>query len=466
MSKKLNQALFFTWMITLIGFQGAARAQSSSASWQKKILKQLENQIKKQEKEIRSEQNKLKELQGKVEQLQKKSASVPPKSTSGKNFVRVPKGFKVKLYGFVRGDVFSDSHRTNFSEGPSFVLSPKDPSFKQQQTGELSFTGRYTRIGLSITSPSLPGGWKPSGIVDFDFANVLSVPGDLNPDITSRSKPAARLHLAYARIHKGPLYFEFGQDWDLFGQVLPVVDAVPTNMGNLGDIGYRRPQIQIGYTPKLGFQIAGEAGLEGAVDNASLDGSGFISGEASQIPLVSLLLGYNWRSPVSGQPYSFRVWAAQGEQKLAAGAIAGKDRFFTDLIGADFTAPVNSWYLLHGKLWTGSDLADVTGGIGQNINPVTGSAIGSRGGWIEMGFGVTKNYWVYPGYFLDNPFAGDFLPSQSFARVKNSAWTLAQRFNLGSSLTLGLDYFYWVTDYKAEPPGIDNRFNLFLQEGF
>ena len=52
MIKKLNQALFFTWMITLIGFQGAARAQSISASWQKKILKQLENQIKKQEKQL------------------------------------------------------------------------------------------------------------------------------------------------------------------------------------------------------------------------------------------------------------------------------------------------------------------------------------------------------------------------------------------------------------------------------
>ncbi len=462
-----RKKLVFIFFVVVLLLRGTVWPHSSTTNSQKKaIIKKLQEQIQTQENQILEEQSKLELLQKMVNQLENKTTSHPKTSHSSKNFVGIPKGYKVKLYGFVRGDVFSDSHATNFTEGPSFVLSPKDPAFKEQQAGALAFTARYTRIGLSIKAPTLPGGWNPSGIVDFDFANAISVPGDLNPDIVSRSKPAARLHLAYARIQKGPLYFEFGQDWDLFGQVLPVVDAVPTNMGNLGDIGYRRPQIQIGYTPETGFQIAGEAGMEGAVDNAVLDSSGFISGETSQLPLFSLLLGYNWKSSVHGQPYSFRIWGAQGEQKLSSGTILGKNRFFTDLLGADFTAPVSPWYLIHGKLWTGADLADVTGGIGQNINFLTGSEIASRGGWIEMGFRAAQNYWIYPGYFLDNPLAGDFLPSQSFGRVKNSAWTLAQRVNLGSGLTLGLDYFYWVTDYKAEPPGIDNRFNLFLQEGF
>jgi hypothetical protein len=417
--------------------------------------------IKNLEEQIKEEEKKLKELQEEVLKLeQNQKQSQPTKSV-----VEVSKGVDVKLIGFIRGDAFSDSHQTNFAEAPSYVLSPNAPQFKNQSVGAFSMTARYTRIGVEVSGHSLPGGWNPTGLFDFDFANALSFPGTSNPDVSSRSKPAPRLHLGYVRIeNKSGYFFEMGQDWDLLGSVLPIVDVVPTNMGNVGDVGYRRPQIQLGYMPSLGLQAALEIGSPGAVDNAILDNTGFISGESSQMPFLSILLGYNWESGLPSHPNSIRIWGGEEEQKLAGVTLAGKSVFHTEIMGMDFVFPFNNIIMLHGKIWTGKDLSDLTGGIGQNINPTTGEEIASRGGWIEFGLNVAPNYSIYPGYFLDNPFSGDLtLP---FARTKNSAWTLAQRWILSKELTMGLDYFYWVTNYKAEPPGIDNRFNLFLQEGF
>ena len=119
--------------------------------------------------------------------------------------------------------------------------------------------------------------------------------------------------------------------------------------------------------------------------------------------------------------------------------------------------------MVRGEAWTGSNLADVRGGIGQGINRASGRGIDSTGGWIEAGGDVTSRYSLFGGYTIDSP-DDDTVPTGG--RTENSAWFIANRFSAGRPLVVGVDFLHWRTRYRGLPDGTDNRINTYVTYSF
>jgi hypothetical protein len=354
------------------------------------------------------------------------------------------------------------------SQLPFFVLSPADPSQALERTGNLTVHPRLSRVGFDISPPPLPDGWSATGKLELDFYNSIidrpAAGGPLPRDLVSNSRAALRIRLAYVQVNKGDFTFLAGQNWDVIAPLFPAYNA-DVLMWNAGNPGDRRPQLRLGYEPKVGngkFSFQGEVGASGAVDGQDLDGDGFRDGETAVVPTFQARAGYS--RPLAGQTFAIGVWGHFAEQQLNRSFVAGRAEFDSSLAGLDFTIPIVASLGLKGEVWKGRGLSDVRGGIGQSINTVTGEVIEAAGGWAELSYKLNSHYTVNLGATLDNPFARD-VPSPA-GRIRNRAFYLANRFSLGRGFSFGVDYGYWHTKYKAQPTGINNRFNLFVQQAF
>jgi hypothetical protein len=378
-------------------------------------------------------------------------------------------GFGLKFYGFLRADLEADSRRMSFdSQLPFFVLSPADPSQAAQRTGNLTIHPRLTRVGFDISPPPLGDGWQATGKLEMDFYNSIidrpAAGGPLPRDLVSNSRAALRIRLAYLQVNKGDFSFLAGQHWEVIAPLFPAYNA-DVLMWNAGNPGDRRPQLRLGYEPKVGdgkFSLVGAVGSSGAVDGQDLDGDGFRDGETAVAPTIQARAGYS--RPLAGQTFSIGVWGHYAEQQLNRTFIAGRGEFDSSLAGLDFTIPIFSSLAVRGEVWKGKGLSDVRGGVGQAINPVTGEVIEAAGGWAELTYKFNSHYTVNLGSTLDNPFARDLTAANG--RIRNRAHYIANRFSVGKGFSFGVDYGYWQTKYKGNPTGTNNRFNLYVQQAF
>jgi hypothetical protein len=236
-------------------------------------------------------------------------------------------------------------------------------------------------------------------------------------------------------------------------------------MWNAGNLGDRRPQLIFSYEPTFEqgqLSFTGGIGLTGAVDALDLDSNGFRDGEESARPHVQLRLGAAHNSWVKGQRVSFGVWGHRGFERTSR-PIAGRTEFRSQSLGLDYTVPLHERISVRGEAWFGRNLSDVRGGIGQGINTATGTAVGSRGGWIEASIRAGPIFTIHPGFSIDDPRDEDIPPQ---GRTRNRAVWFANRFALGGGFLIGADYLRWITDYKGLQRGADHRFNLFLQYSF
>ena len=236
-------------------------------------------------------------------------------------------------------------------------------------------------------------------------------------------------------------------------------------MWNGGNTGDRRPQFRLAFEPKVGkgkLSIAGAVGAGGAVDGQDLDGDGFRDGESSAVPTGQVRIGYS--APLKGQNWSVGLWGHAAKQQLNRSLVAGRDDFTSNLVGFDLSVPILSGLVFKGEAWTGKGLGDVRGGIGQSINTATGRVIDASGGWGELSYKLNDHYTASFGTTLDNPEASDITAANG--RVRNRVFYITNRFSAGRGLLFGFDYGRWQTKYKALPTGTNNRFNLFVQQGF
>ena len=270
-----------------------------------------------------------------------------------------------------------------------------------------------------------------------------------------------------------------GQREDLIAPLMPIVnnDMVMWNAGNLGD---RRPQIRFEYMPKMGDgQVFLQAmlGLTGAIDNQSLDGgvgAASLDGVDAAAPTLQVRAAYKgphlW---LAGKTFEIGVWGHIAQEELSKDAVAsppinGEDSWDSQVFGLDLTLPVVEGLEIQAEWFTGKNLDDVRGGIGQGVNvtaadPNLGDEIESSGGWIQAGYRASEAWTVYFGYTLDDPDSG--LPA-SAARDKNLVFYFANRIKVGP-VTFGADYLNWTTEWSGGfEDGTDNRFNFFAQYNF
>ena len=380
--------------------------------------------------------------------------------------------WKIKFYGFLRLDLQYDDSKPNDPQLIQWIRSEDDtaPAAIGAEKGDAQFNmhPKLTRFGFDVTGPTVDalGGAKTSGKLEVDFYGSAS----------SESRAAIRMRHAYLKLGWDTSAVYAGQREDVISPLMPIVnnDFVMWNAGNLGD---RRPQLRFEYFPKMGegtFTLQAMIGLTGAVDNQSNDGgtgAAALDGVDAALPTFQLRAAYKgphlW---IDKKTFEIGVWAHMAQEELSENSapINGEDSWDSQAFGLDLTLPLMEGLDLQAELWTGKNLDDARGGIGQGVNvtatdPDLGDEIEARGGWVQVGYQATPSWTPYVGYSFDDP--DDGLPG-SAARDKNVIFYFANRIKAGP-VTFGADYLNWTTEWTGGfNDGTDNRFNLFAQYNF
>jgi hypothetical protein len=364
-----------------------------------------------------------------------------PAAATVQNQVRTARD-TVTLYGQIRTDLLYDTQQPNpNNQFPFWINSPDTTG---GDSDRFTLHPRLTRLGLNFAAPqeTMPG-WAVTGQIEVDFQGG-----------GSESRQALRARHLYVKLANASGSWLVGQTWDLASPLFPSPndDSLMWNAGNLGD---RRPQIR--YTGGSGAsEFAVALGLTGAIDAKDLDADGIRDGEDSGLPNVQARFG--WR----GMNASVGLWGIQAWEKTAT-PVAGETDFTASALGADFAVGLGSGADLKGEVWTGRNLSDFRGGVGQGVNTVTGDEVQSSGGWLEVGFNASPNHRLAFGYTLDDPRDSDIAAN---GRTKNSAFYVHNKWTVGQALEVGLNVLFWSTEFNGQATGRDTRFNLFLARRF
>ncbi len=338
-------------------------------------------------------------------------------------------------YGFIRFDAVLDDSRLSHHQYPNWVKSEPPGA---EDHGNLTMYPRLTRMGARFTPVELGEDSEISGVIETDFQNG-----------GSESRQILRLRKAYFNLRKGNWHFLAGQTWDLISPLFPAAnnDGMMWNTGNLGD---RHPQARLTYKPGTGFSAAVALGQTGAVDKKDLDGNGILDGWEARMPFLQTRVGMEQKKFRAG------AWAHWGTEETAT-PVAGSSSFTSTVVGLDFSVSPADRLAIEGEGWTGSNLSDIRGGIGQGINTETGEEIASSGGWVHVLVKPSEGWKLYAGVLMDTP---DEETVPEGGRTRNQAVYLVNRYRPWKNFQAAVEYLHWTTEYKQSHDGTANRVDL------
>lgn len=344
-------------------------------------------------------------------------------------------GLPIKFYGFFRFDLHYNSARMDSVVIPTRVLAET-----KRNDNQIHFDPRLTRFGVDLT-PVKTGDATVTGKLEIDFANYPTGP--------SESRATPRIRLAYLDMAEGAYGLRVGQDWDVVSPLFPAVNGqmLMWNAGNLGD---RRAQIQGRYKGSDSFELKAALGSTGAVNNEDIDSTaGERDGFDSGVPHLQVRAGTRPFELLEKKPAEIGFWGLYGRTETDT-AFGGEKRFDTWVAGLDMVVPLCSIFTLRGEAWTGANLGDVRGGIGQTINTATGDEIGASGGWAEVVYACTPKTKFHVGAALDDPDNDDLSTTLTNAnRRRNQSGYVGTVVDWDSGVRTGLDVTYWQTDYAG-----------------
>jgi len=371
----------------------------------------------------------------------------------------------LKTYGFIRADSARDSTRMNNVVDPAWVL-PRNTALVEQRAPEYNTHARFTRLGFDYSGSKTVDleQARLSGKFEADFDTPTAVtPANGVPE--SRVMP--RIRHAFVRADWKELYAMAGQTWDLISPLFPTANPgfLMWNVGNTGD---RRPQLRLGFEPgrnnpnKQGqFSLAVAAGLTGAVDNLDLDGNAHLDGIASDEPDWQARIGWTSKPPKNPKKdaFSVGVWGRTAHTRTVV-PVRGRTRFDSDIVGMDAVVPLAPRFSLRGELWSGDNLSDVRGGIGQGIalGATFAREIHSQGGWGELTINPKGRWFASLGYSEDHPRLSDLAGTSN--RRENHVYYVTNRFRLGGGYELGFDVSSWRTGYTNNVDETNTRLEL------
>jgi hypothetical protein len=346
----------------------------------------------------------------------------------------------LSIYGFARLDVLLDDSRMSSLEDPSYVM--REPADGQLES-ELTMTPRLSRVGLSIDRWEIKDDRVfGEGKVEIDFAG-------------GSGANAIRLRHAYASISRTKrqtgIELLAGQTWDLMSPLYPSAqnDSQLRYAGNLGD---RRPQLRLSV---LGSKVhlAVAAAAPAVLDPQDLDGDGRVDSMASARPMMQWLVEI--RSRLGGGDDGIARMGLSGHASSTELG-DGTTRSSTS-IATHFYVPFSRKLVFLGEGYLGTNLAELGGGIGNSINPMTRESVHSLGGWLELALLPTARHMLSVGTSIDVARSEDLEPGD---RERNGTIYSVLRYKPRPALELGLEHLYWKTDYKAMPHGVANRVNM------
>lgn len=345
----------------------------------------------------------------------------------------------LSVYGFARLDVLVNDSRMSSLEQPAYVM-------REPETGhldsELTMTPRLSRIGISIDRWDIKDDRLfGEGKVEVDFAGGSGV-------------ETIRLRHAYASIATRRNFVELlaGQTWDLMSPLFPSAQN-DTQLRYAGNIGDRRSQLRLTVSPTSRVRFAIAAAAPAVLDHQDLDNDGQDDAMAAAQPMLQWLLEVRSRLGGGGDNIArMGISGHAARTELGDGTSRGSAS-----IAAHFFLPFSKGLVLLGEGYLGTNLAELGGGIGQGMSPMTGKPIHSLGGWLELAMLPTSRHMLSIGTSVDVARSEDLSAGD---RERNGTIYTVLRYKPRPALQLGLEHLYWKTDYVGMSGGVANRVNM------
>ncbi len=350
-----------------------------------------------------------------------------------------PNGYEVVPYGYFKFDAIYDSARTAFGDAAVYVVPQ---SLSGGGSEDVTFSARETRLGLNITAPENQN-IKVTGHLQADFYG----------DLANQDSYQFRLRLAYIDAAWGDGWsVRLGQDWDAYTSFHPkMLDA--GILAGTGHLYGRRPQARL--TKVTALSDTTRITLKTAVENGyknDADADGQQDSNASGIPQVVAQAALETRL-LTQRDSIFSIAGLYGEEKTSKAP--NPDTYSVEMLLLAAQLPLAEPFTLQGSLWSGQNLDAYYAGILQGVNLAQGSAIASKGGWLEGVYDVNPRLALALGYGFDNPDDGDL--SIATARTLNQRTFATLFYKVTSSFMIGGEYSVLKTNFKGEDDVTDNR---------
>lgn len=427
-------------MVGILCLSRAASAATEDSSLQSRI-EQLEKQVAELKKEAATSAAAPAAQPAPAAQAPSAPAPAPKEQPAVKNLWS---SLDIQMYGYVKGDASYDDSRTN----PGNFVLYVDPESTRDNDNEFNLTANQTRLGFNINGPASET-LKVSGKVEFD----------LYGNYASENKAKLQTRHAYMTLlwPKADLSLIVGQTWDVVAPLNPNTLNYSV-LWDAGNTGYRRPQIRltknVPLTEKVSMKF--EGALARTIGRTDLTGSE--TGEDDGFPTVQGRVSVTF--PFIGpKPTTLGLSAFRGREQYDLDATGRNVDFDSDGVFFDASMPVTKWLTFQGELFSGKDLDNYYGGIGQGVNTTTLEEIESKGGWIAASLGPWSKWAFNVGAGVDDAEAED-VPAGG--RTLNSSVFANVIYSINKNVQAGFELSRWNTDYR----GLDDADDMRAQMSF
>ena len=347
--------------------------------------------------------------------------------------VTVSSGAKLQFYGFARFDASYDTGR--ITPGNIALYAPSEATVNDD--AEWNLTASATRVGMNLSGPDTET-MKLTGNIEFDF---------LSGATENASNPRLRHGFMKAYWPARDFSIIAGQTWDLNASLIPFVDD-PAIMWDAGNIGGRHPQIRF----TKGFKSGDKSRVEVAVAAARTIGeanvSGADSGKDAAMPSIQGRLALSTPLLVSAKPAIVAVSGHYGQEEWDTAADGSHVTLDSWSCVLELSLPLSNKLLFASELFSGENLDDYWGGIGQGRNGTT--AIRTRGGWAALRYAANPQTTLSIGAGMDDPNDDDLAANM---RSLNETQFISVTHRITPNFILGSQLSRWRTDYKNQQEG-------------
>lgn len=311
--------------------------------------------------------------------------------------------YKVNFYGHIKTDVSYDVHGVTGDDYTQYVASDKDSE------RDFRASAKGTRFGLDITADE-----NVSGKIETDFLE----------DVAGNGNAGLRLRHAYMTLKSGKYEFLAGQTWHL----TPLEFSGTNNefaMGYSGVLWMRAPQLRVTHKCTDRFTVAAAVVRP---TRKLYDAEGTASG----MPQGQLQMQYKLGKA------KLTLMGALGQWRKSTG-----EKAEVKLLDLGYNIPLMDGLTLNGQVWTGQNLYDFLGGIGQNQYGT--SAVKATGGFANVNIKPAGRFSYNLAYGVDNPVDAKLAVA---ARTRNATALANINWMAYEKVTLTFEAAKQMTEYK------------------
>ncbi|NTW11591.1 MAG: hypothetical protein HGA26_09580, partial [Chlorobiaceae bacterium] len=311
-------------------------------------------------------------------------------------------GVKAQLYGFARLDAAWESGQIY----PGNIALWAQPYGMGRNDGEWNLTAGASRLGFNLSGPDTEK-LRLSGTIEIDFTGG-GAENNQNP----------RMRHAYLKAFWPASDFSIiaGQTWDLVGSLIPFTDD-PAIMWDAGNIGGRHPQLRL----TRGFKTGEKGRIELAVAASRTIGEKDIvsvtdTGRDADMPTIQGRIALSGPVIVEDKPATIAVSGHYGQEEWDTDTGNTHKTLDSWSCNVELSLPLSRKLLFAGEYFTGENLDEFYGGIGQGVN--TGSNakaitniwnIRSHGGWAALKYFASPSTTFSIGAGIDDPNDSDLV---------------------------------------------------------